>query len=319
MKSKGRKNNLFYRLAKNKACYLGLAPFFIMLILFVFFPILRGVIRSFTNWSMNTREPLSFVGLENYRLILGGTSSASVRFLKSLKNLLYYVPSTIIVGLAISLFLALIVNQFRKKHQRLFNFFRGVYYIPTVLPLFLCTGVWMMFMASDSGVFSQFLIKIFPSLADVNWTNDPGYAIAFVVIVDIWNAVGFNFIIFSAGMQDIPEELYEASSIDGASAWQQMRQITLPLLEPVIFFVITNSFISALQVYDIPWIVTAKADIDTVGGTQQVMLFPVMEMVRNVYNGASSGLGRACAEGVILMLIIMSVTLLMFRIRRKKT
>lgn len=318
MKKSKDNTKLLHRIIKNKASYLGLAPFFVMLVLFIFYPILQGVIRSFTDWSMDTRQPLTFVGLKNYKLILGGASNTSIRFLKSLKNLLFYVPTTIIIGLSISLFLALIVNQFRRKHPRTFNFFRSTYYVPTVLPLFLCTGVWMMFMASDSGVFSQFLVRVFPSLSNVNWTNDPGYAIAFVVIVDIWNAVGFNFIIFSAGMQDISEELYEAAAIDGASSWQQMRKITLPLLEPVVFFVVTNSFISALQVYDIPWIVTAKADIDTVGGAQQVMLFPVMEMVRNVYNGAASGLGRACAEGVILMLIIMSITLVLFKIRRKE-
>lgn len=313
-----KKKSILTRIKKNLPCYLGLLPFFILLLLFVFFPILQGIYRSFTDWSMDVRNGIHFVGLTNYQIIFDGSSTTSVRFLKSLKNLLVYVPSTIVIGLSISLVLALVVNQFRNRKPKTFNFFRSVYYVPTVLPLFLCTGVWCMFMASDAGILSSALNAI-GLFKGVSWTTSPGYAIALVVIIDIWNAVGFNFIIFSAGMQDIPMELYEAAEIDGATVFQQMRRITLPLLEPIMFFVITNSFISALQVYDIPWIITSKSDINSVGGPGQIILFPVMEMVRNIYAGTTNGLGRACAEGVILTGIILALTIILFRLRKKKT
>ena len=97
-----------------------------------------------------------------------------------------------------------------------------------------------------------------------------------------------------------------------------MRHITIPLLEPILFFVITYAFISALQVYDIPWILTNDTSLLSIGGPRQVMLFPVMEIVRNVYSGDASGLGRATAQGVILMFFIMCVTLFQFKARRKK-
>ena len=312
------KRHKMKRLKKSLPCYLGLLPFFILLVCFVFVPILQGIYRSFTDWSMDVRSGIHFVGFDNYRMIFNGTSTTSVRFLKSLKNLLIYVPCTIVIGLSISLVLALVVNQFYGKKPRAFNFFRGVYYVPTVLPLFLCTGMWCMFMASEVGIFST-LLNAVGWFKGVSWTTTPGYAIALVVIIDIWNAVGFNFIIFSAGMQDIPSELYEAAAIDGASVFQQMKRITLPLLEPIMFFVITNSFIGALQVYDIPWIITSKSDLNSVGGPGQIMLFPVMEMVRNIYAGTANGLGRACAEGVILTCIILIVTIILFRFRKKKT
>ena len=97
-----------------------------------------------------------------------------------------------------------------------------------------------------------------------------------------------------------------------------MKSITIPLLEPILFFVITYGFISALQVYDIPWIISSSSNVNNAGGPGQVMSFPVIEMVRNIYLGGKSGLGRACTEGVILMTAILAVTIVQFKARRKK-
>lgn len=308
---KGKSNKGFKQYWIN---YLGLAPFFILLIIFIIVPIVQGIAMSFTDWSIGSRGNIHFVGLENYKFLLSGDGTSSERFLKSLKNLAIYVPITIMVGLTISLALALILRHIREK---LYRFFRAIYFVPTVLPLFLCAGIWQWFMSADTGIVASNLAKI-GIARDVIWADTAGYAIALVVIIDIWNAAGFNFIIFSTGMQDISPELYEASEIDGASTFQQMIHITIPLLEPIIFFVITYSFISALQVYDIPWILTSTQALYSIGGSQQVMLFPVMEMVRNVYSGGTSGLARACAEGVILMLIIIAITFIQFKLRQKK-
>jgi multiple sugar transport system permease protein len=306
--------NRNYHFKLNLTNYLGLAPFYILLFVFIVVPIIQGIARSFTDWSMGSRGNINFVGLANYKFLLSGQGTSSVRFLTSLKNLAIYVPITIVVGLSISLALALIVRHIQ---IRLYKFFRGVYFVPTVLPLFLCAGLWLWFMTSDVGLVASALAKIGIGKG-VIWTDTPGYAIALVVIIDVWNSVGFNFIIFSTGMQDISPELYEAAEIDGASAFQQMTKITIPLLEPIIFFVVTYSFISAIQVYDIPWILTSSTDINAIGGPGQVMLFPVMEMARNVFSGSTSGLGRASAEGVILMSIIMVITAIQFVTRRKR-
>ena len=150
------------------------------------------------------------------------------------------------------------------------------------------------------------------------WDSTEIYAIVYVLMVDVWNSAGFNFVIISAGMADISPDIYEAAEIDGASTFQKMTKITIPLLEPILFFVVSYGFISALQVYDIPWIISNGTDINSVGGPGQVMSFPVMEMVRNIYLGSKSGLGRACAEGVTLMTAILAVTAVQFKFRRKK-
>ena len=306
--------NLGNRLSRHAINYVALTPFFALFIFFILVPMIQGIAMSFTDWSTSSRGEIHFVGLENYTNIFSGKGSASKRFLISLKNLAIYVPLTIVIGLSIALALALIVSQFK---NRTYSFLRGAYFFPPVLPLFLCAGIWQWYMSSDMGLIASNLARLGIG-ANVIWKDTPGYAIALVILIDVWNSVGFNFVIFLSAIQDISPDLYEAAEIDGASTFQKMTKITIPLLEPILFFVITYSFISALQVYDIPWILTNTTDINAVGGSNQVMLFPVMEMVRNVYKGGKSALGRAAAEGVILMTIIMTITVIQFKLRKKK-
>jgi multiple sugar transport system permease protein len=273
----------------------------------------QGIVMSFTDWSMRNRGNINFVGLANYRYILLSDGLSAGYFRKSLFNLLCYVPITMFIGLMIALGMALAVNQF---HGRLYGFLRAAFFIPTALPLFLAAGIWMWFMSSDTGLVASILAKIGIG-RDIIWKYTPGYAIAFCIIIDVWHSAGFNMIILSTGIRGISRDYYEAAELDGASVFQQMRFITIPLLEPILFLVVINGFISALQVYDVPWILSVS-DIKDAGGPAQVMLFPVMEMVRNVYSGDRSALGRASAEGVILMLIIGFITVFQFMMRRRK-
>lgn len=316
MKKKEKKPENHLKKARNRERifnYLGLAPFFILFTVFMLYPFFYGMVMSFTDWSVSSRGSVNFVGLDNYKFILSGEGVSSERFLKSLKNLCIYVPITLLIGISLAILLALIINQLKGKS---FGFFRGVFFMPYVLPLFIGAGIWQWFMTPGTGRVSN----LFASLGigvGVDWANTAFYAILMVVMIDVWHATGFNFVIINAGTKDISPELYEAAELDGASAIQKMRYITLPLLEPIIFLVITYGFISALQVYDIPWILSSTSDLNSIGGPGQVMLFPVMEMVRNVYLGTPSGLGRATAEGVILMSLILVITLIQFKIRRK--
>ena len=152
----------------------------------------------------------------------------------------------------------------------------------------------------------------------MDWANTAIYAIFMVVMIDVWHAVGFNFVIISAGTKDISPDLYEAAELDGASSWQKMRYITIPLLEPIMFLVITYGFISALQVYDIPWILSNNSDYNSIGGTGQVMLFPVMEWCEMCIWVRRPVWDAPQPEGVVLMVIILAITLIQFKLRRKK-
>lgn len=293
--------------------YLGLLPFFVLFVVFVLYPFFYGIVMSFTDWSVSSRGNVNFVGLENYKYVLSGVGTSSVRFLASLKNLLIYVPLTLLIGLTLSLVLALILSQIKGGY----SFFRGAWFAPYVLPLFICAGIWQWFMTTNTGLVASFFAKLGIGVG-VDWSSTAIYAIFLVIFIDVWNSVGFNFVMISAGMKDISPELYEAAELDGASTIQKMRYITIPMLEPILFVVITYGFVSALQVYDIPWILSGTGDYNNIGGPGQCMLFPVMEMVRNIYLGANSGLGRATAEGVILMIFIILITLVQFKIRKKR-
>ncbi|BAK97413.1 putative sugar ABC transporter permease protein [Oscillibacter valericigenes Sjm18-20] len=293
--------------------YLGLLPFFVLFVVFVLYPFFYGIVMSFTDWSVSSRGNVNFVGLENYKYVLSGVGTSSVRFLASLKNLLIYVPLTLLIGLTLSLVLALILSQIKRGY----SFFRGAWFAPYVLPLFICAGIWQWFMTTNTGLVASFFAKLGIGVG-VDWSSTAIYAIFLVIFIDVWNSVGFNFVMISAGMKDISPELYEAAELDGASTIQKMRYITIPMLEPILFVVITYGFVSALQVYDIPWILSGTGDYNNIGGPGQCMLFPVMEMVRNIYLGANSGLGRATAEGVILMIFIMLITLVQFKVRKKR-
>lgn len=309
-----RRQPLRTRVVKSLPVYLGLAPFFILMMVFVGAPMLYGLAMSFTDWSTASRGEVSFVGFENYAYILGGEGLASVRFFKSLLNLAIYVPITIAIGLVVALALALIATMLPPK---LYSFLRASYFVPAVLPLFLCVGIWQWLMSADNGLVAANLAKIGIGTG-VNWMNSAGWAIAVVILIDVWHAVGFNFIIFSTGMQDISQDVYEAADLDGANVFQKMTRVTIPMIEPIIFFVVTYSFITAIQVYDIPQILSSGSGPNDVGGPNQVMLFPVMEMVRNVRVGGDSGLARAAAEGSILMIIIIVVTFVLFKLRRRR-
>ena len=272
-----------------------------------------GIVMSFSSWSININDPVNFVGLDNYKRLLIGDGLSAYRFKKSMANLFFYILFTIPIGIFVAVAIALVVDSFSKTTYR---FFRGVFFLPTAVPLFLGAGVWLWLFTADAGFVSVMLGKLGIG-SGVIWKNSKGYAIAMCVIVDVWRSVGFNMVLLTAGMKGIAREYYEAARVDGASVFQIMRKITLPLIEPILFFIVVNGFISALQVYDVPWILSSTGTVGTTGGPNQVMLFPVMDMVTKVYAGGKANLGRACAEGVLLLLLILAITIAQLLFRRK--
>jgi multiple sugar transport system permease protein len=134
------------------------------------------------------------------------------------------------------------------------------------------------------------------------------------VIIDVWRSTGFNMIILLAGLNGIPVEYYEAAKVDGANTWQQIWYITIPELEPVLFLVIVNGFISALQIFDVPWLIT-QSTYQAYGGPVQGMLFPVMDIMGRAFG--SLKFGEASAYAWILLVFILLITLVQFYMRRR--
>ncbi|MFQ9679011.1 MAG: carbohydrate ABC transporter permease [Ruthenibacterium lactatiformans] len=293
--------------------YLGLAPFVVFFGVFIYWPMLYGLVMSFFDWSTRTNAEISFVGLENFKTVLSEGTQQENAFDFTEKPVAFRGAGGAVEPYFATV-ISLVINQFR---GRMHNFLRGAFFMPYVAPFFLATGVWLWLMSADTGLVAVLLAKM--GIGEgVTWRLTPGYFTALLIIIDLWRAIGFNMIILTAGMKNIPNDLYEASTIDGASTFQQWIHITIPMLEPVLFFVVVNCFIGAIQTYDIPWVLSNSSAVGVIGGKNAFASYPVMEIVGNVYSGKAGNLGRACAEGFVLMLIIFAITLLQIVYRNCK-
>lgn len=282
--------------------YAMIAPFFILFIIFYLSPLIYGFYISFQKW--DGVHPATFVGIDNYVNVI-----TSRYFVKAFLNLIKYVLITMFFGITIAFGLALLVNRFTGFTA---NVFRSGYFLPTVIPLFLTAAVWRWIMTPDFGMMNRIITGLGGN--SINWLTDPKYMIWTVVIIDVWRSTGFNMIILLAGLKGIPVEYYEAAELDGANFWNKTISITIPQLEPVLFLVIVNGFISALQIFDIPWLIT-QSTYQSYGGPLQGMMFPVMDIMGRAFG--SLKFGEASAYAWILLILILGVTIAQFNFRRR--
>jgi multiple sugar transport system permease protein len=281
--------------------YLMIAPFMIVFAVFFVYPILNGLFYSFHAW--NGVKPTEYVGLANYQRIL-----ASRDFSTAMGNLLTYVAITVPLGILVALGLALLVDSFTGRWA---NFFRNAYFMPVVLPAFLAATIWRWIYAPNFGLLNMVLGWL--GAPSVNFLNDTGTMLYSLIAVDVWVSSGFNMVIILAGLKNIPTELYEAARLDGANKWQQIVHVTIPMLSPVLFFVVTYGLISAMQVFDKPWLLTGSS-FSSYGGRRNALLFPVMDMMGRAFGGVR--FGEAAAYGFMLTLAIVILTAAMFALRR---
>jgi multiple sugar transport system permease protein len=279
-----------------------LLPFFFFFSLFFLYPIFRGFFISFYKW--DGVNPGQFVGINNYINLV-----KSRDFVISFTNIIKYISITVPLGITVAFLLALFVNNLKGFWS---NFFRSAYFIPTMMPLFLAASIWRWMYAPEVGLINR-LIGLF-GFASVNWLKNPTVMIYALIVVDVWRSAGWNMVILLAGLKNIPEDYYDAARVDGANKWQEVIYVTIPQLEPVLFFVITQGFIFALQVFDAPWLLTVSTT-QGYGGTLKALLFPVMDMFGRAFGVIK--FGEASAYGFLLTTLIVMVTGLLFVLRRK--
>jgi multiple sugar transport system permease protein len=280
--------------------YLMIAPFIVLFAAFFLYPILSGLFYSFHSW--NAAQPAEFVGLSNYQRIF-----ASRDFERAMRNLGLYVLITVPLGITVAFLLALLVDSFTGRWA---NFFRGAYFMPVALPAFLAATIWRWIYAPNFGLLNMILGWF--GMPSVNFLNDTGTMLYALIAVDVWVSAGFNMVIILAGLKNIPSELYEAARLDGANKFQQVVYVTIPMLGPVLFFVLTYGLISAMQVFDKPWLLTGSS-FAAYGGRRNALLFPVMDMMGRAFG--SVNFGEAAAYGFLLTIAIVLITLAMFAIR----
>ncbi|AGB40267.1 permease component of ABC-type sugar transporter [Halobacteroides halobius DSM 5150] len=292
------------RLSKKVAPYLFVSPFYILFAIFGAFPILFSLFLSFHQW--NGLSPMQFVGLENYIFAL-----TDPWFWKSISNTLIIFVLTTIPQHIIALFLAFILNSGVVKFK---EFFRSSYFLPYITSSVAVSLIFMTLLGKNYGILNAILqsISSFPPIEvlfnlmgvklPIGWLSDPEWLKVAIASLVTWKFTGWNMIIYYAGIQKIPNSLYEAAKVDGASLRDQFFNITLPLLRPVIFFGVTMSIIGNLRIFAEPMILTGGS-----GGPGQSGLTTAMYLYKTGFEWTQFGLGSAMAYILCAIIIILSI------------
>jgi multiple sugar transport system permease protein len=274
--------------------YAFLAPDLIGLVVFIAIPILGAAWISLTDWQ-GLSDP-NFVGLTNYQ-----DAFHDAQFFDSLKVTGLYVGTFVPCLFAISLGLAVLVNQKLRGTTLL----RGAYFMPVMLSLVVASVIWSFIFEERAGVLNQALIAV--GASPQPWLGSTRLALASVVVVALWQAVGYSMIIFLAGLQDIPQEFYDAAKVDGASALQRFWRITLPLLKPTSAFVLVVTFIGSFQVFDPVYILTNGGPANATSAT----VFYIFENAFHFFR-----IGYASALALLLFAVIFVFTVVQLRLFR---
>jgi multiple sugar transport system permease protein len=276
--------------------YSFLAPSFLLLTIFIFAPLCFSFYLGFHQWNVvSPAKP--FVGVENFQSLL-----TDKIFWNALKNTAVYslhVP----IGMAVSLVVALMMN----RKFRGVNFLRTLFFLPSVSSFVAIALVWQWMYHPQFGL-ANYLLGFF-GLPPLSWLREPSTALLSIMLVSIWMGVGYQMVIFLAGLQSIPHEFYEAAITDGANAWQRFWKITLPLLKPTTFFILVTSMIGSFQVFAFVYVMTE-------GGP----LHSTDVVVYHIYQNAWEYLkmGYASAMSWVLFLIIMIATWVQFKFLGKR-
>ncbi len=278
--------------------YLFALPWVLGLIFFFGGPILASLYFGFTEYAI--LSPPKFIGLANYDRAFNKDDLFWPSLGRTFLFTLMFVPSAIVGSLA----LALLLNQKLKGT----TFFRTLFYIPHLIPAVALTVLWMAILQPRMGPVNAVLRAL--GVADPpGWLATRDTALLSVTIINVWAAVGGNtMLIFLAGLQGIPNEYYEAASIDGASAWAKFRKITLPMLSPTIFFNLVLAIIAALKVFTTAWVATQ-------GGPSYATWFFVLHIYNEAFQNFRMGYGSALAW--ILAVILIAFTLIQVYASRK--
>ncbi len=287
----------------NTAAWFFLAPALILIGIFFFLPVAASLLLSVTDFDIygianpgNTR----FVGIQNYSKLLHTPD-----FWNALKNTFYFAFVGGPLTIAVSMGAALLLNS---KLVRFKGFFRTLYFTPFVTTLVAVAIVWRYLYHTRYGLFNYGLSKI--GIAPIDWLGDPHWAMPAIILMAVWKSFGYNMLIFIAGLQAIPEELYDAAEIDGASGWRRFWSITLPMLAPTLVFISVITMIGYFQLFAEPYVMTQGGPLRS---TTSVVLLMYEEGFR------WWRMGYAAAIAFVLFVVILIATLLQFRLQKDHT
>ena len=233
------------QIRKNWSAYLFLGPGLIHFAIFTLFAVGFAFYISFHDWTI-IKADKPFVGLDNYRQLF-----VDPRFHRAVLNTL-----TFMVGVPLNMISGLLVALLLNTKVRGQAIFRTMYYIPVVTPLVVSSIIWKWVYQGDYGLLNYYLLKFGLIDHKIVWLADPNLALPALIIMGIWGGTGATMVIYLAGLQSIPEEMYDAAKVDGASGWQRLIYITVPLLRPTTFFLFITGIIGAFQIFTEVYIMT---------------------------------------------------------------
>ena len=264
-------------------------------LIFTLWPVIMTFVLSLCSYDI--LSPMKFIGMQNYQNLFQDEV-----FLKVFKNTWVYTLTTVPIGVTLSLFLAIALD----KSDRGIRFFRGAYFIPVISSMVSIGVVWQWLYNPEFGLINDLLARI--GIDGPMWLTSDKTAMISLIIVSIWKNLGYNMLIFLAGLQSIERNYYEAAEIDGASWWQQFRSITVPLLTPTTFFVLVMAFIGSFQVFDLVMMMTQ-------GGPGRATSVVVHYLYQNAFKFFK--MGYASAMAYVLFAVILVVTGIQMLFQRK--
>ncbi len=273
------------------------SPALVTQILFIYFPLGWSFFVSFFRW--NLIRPMRFIGFDNYTSMFTSSdfwSSMSVTFI--------YVAVTVPVSILIGLLLALLVNLPWLKGK---GVFRTFFYIPVITSMAAAAVIWAWIFEGNVGLLNYFLSWF--GVKSINWLSDPDYALIALMIIGIWKRIGYNMVLFLAGLQVIPRTYYEAADIDGASTFSKFTSITWPLLSPTTLFVTVMQFIASFRVF-------VSVSVITRGGPANSTRVITFYLYENAF--AYLKFGYAAAISVVMFLMMVVFTLIQFRFSKRR-
>lgn len=286
-----------------RAAWLFLAPALVLIFLFFFLPVLASLVLSVTDfdiYSIANPQTTRFVGLSNYVKLLH-----TPEFWTALKNTFYFAIVGGPLTIAVSLATALLLNA---KLVRFKTFFRTIYFTPFVTTLVAVAIVWRYLYHTRYGLLNYALSRV--GISPIDWLGDPHWAMPAIIIMSVWKNFGYNMLIFIAGLQAIPQDLYDAAEIDGAGPMRRFFNVTLPLLGPTLLFVGVITMIGYFQLFSEPYVMTQGGPLRS---TTSVVLMMYEEGFR------WWRMGYAASIAFVLFVVILIATLIQFRLQRDRT
>jgi len=286
-----------YRKGDLPSALLFLSPTLIIFSTFILFPVFFSFYLSFQKWNMFSGEA-TYVGLDNYIRMFESTE-----FWIVLKNTAIYTIGTIPLNMALSLAIAYILNKKLAGKK----FLRTAFFAPVIISPVAAAVIWRWLYDPNFGLVNYSIGLL--GFNAVNWLNEPTAAMFALIIMGVWKTFGINMVLFSAGLQGIPESYYEAAELDGAGKFARFWHITIPMLAPTTFFIMIMSMISSFQVFDLVYVLTSGGPL----GSTKVLVFYVYEYAFKFFE-----MGYASAISYFLFALLFILTMIQIRYMKSK-